>query len=329
VPNIGRAVISVHCHNDLGLAVANSLAAVSAGARQVECTINGIGERAGNASLEEIVMGLRTRHDFFRCATGINTRELYPTSRLVSTLTGLVVQRNKAIVGRNAFAHEAGIHIHGVLAKSLTYEIMRPADVGVPESEIVIGKHSGKHAVAARLKRLGYRLSEKEILDLTQRVKDLADKKKIIYDADLEALVRGITESGPAAWSLERLLVSSGRGVTATATVRLRSGKQTFEDAACGSGPVDAAYNAIDRITGCRGRLTEYRIEAVTGGRDAQGEVHVAADFGGREVPGRGSSTDIIEASALAYLAAVNFALRLGKKGPKKRAGRKDGHVRL
>ena len=314
VPNISRAVISVHCHNDLGLAVANSLSAVKAGATQVECTINGLGERAGNAALEEVVMALKTRSDYYGgLTTRVDTRRIYPTSRLVSRLTGIAVQRNKAIVGENAFAHEAGIHVHGVLKERSTYEIMRPEDVGVKESRIVIGKHTGRHAVESRIRSLGYELKKEELEEVKSRVKALADRKKSVYDADLEAILRDYAGGGGGGvrggFELVSFHVSSGSGITPMATVTLRRKKEGVTDAAVGDGPVDAVYNAIDRITKMPGKLLDYRLEAVTGGREALGEVTVSVGFGKTDVTGRGTSTDIVEASIHAYLQAVNRAL--------------------
>ena len=315
VPNVSRAVISVHCHDDLGLAVANSLAAVRAGARQVECTINGLGERAGNAALEEVVMALRTRSDFFDgFKTRIETRHICPTSRLVSRLTGMTVQRNKAIVGDNAFAHEAGIHVHGVLKERSTYEIMRPEDVGLKESRIVIGKHTGRHAVESRIRSFGYALKKDQLEEVKSRVKALADRKKSIYDADLEAILRDYVGGVTGGFELVSFHVSSGSGITPVATVTLRRKKGSITDAAVGDGPVDAVYNAIDRITKLPGKLLDYRLEAVTGGREALGEVAVSVKFGKEEVTGRGASTDIVEASIHAYLQAVNRASAGRKK---------------
>ncbi len=302
-----RVVFSAHCHDDLGLAVANSLAAVKAGARQVECTINGIGERAGNAALEEIVMALRVRRDYFGCDTGIRTERLYPVSRLVSNITGLVVQRNKAIVGRNAFAHEAGIHQDGILKERTTYEIMRPEDVGVPRSELVLGKHSGRHALRQRLIELGYRPTEEQLDKIFAAFKKLADRKKEIYDADLEALMEDHLRAIEETWRLESFHVFAGNSVTPTATVRLRNLRDgVHEDAATGDGPVDAVFRAIERITGISAQLTDYQVRSVTVGKDAQGEVTVEVERDGRTWRGRGLSTDIIEASAQAYLAALN-----------------------
>lgn len=309
VPNINEAVISVHCHNDLGLAVSNSLAAVKFGARQVECTINGIGERAGNAALEEVVMAMRTRGDYFGYSTNIDTPKICATSRLVSNTTGIHVQRNKAIVGENAFAHESGIHQDGVLKERTTYEIMHPADVGVDQSKLVMGKHSGRNAFGSRLKELGYDLDEKRLADTFEKFKVLCDKKKTIYDADLIALVEDQLVAAAPVWELELLQVTSGNRSVPTATVILRKGTgekaQTFRDAAIGDGPIDALTNAIDRITGMTGKLLDYQVQSVTEGREAQGEVNVKVDFGGQVVHGRGFSTDIVEASAKAYLNAV------------------------
>ncbi|MHC4713775.1 MAG: 2-isopropylmalate synthase [Planctomycetota bacterium] len=309
VPNIDDAVISVHCHNDLGLATANSLAAVANGAGQVECTINGIGERAGNASLEELVMAISTRRDFFDRSTGINTRLIYPTSRLVSGLTGLVVQRNKAIVGENAFAHEAGIHQDGMLKERTTYEIMRPEDVGVPASRLVLGKHSGRHALKERITGLGHKPTQAQLDHIYERFKVLADKKKEVFDADILALVEEQMSEAPALFELLSFHVSSGDKTTPTATVELKtSDGEVRQDAACGDGPVDAVYKTIDRITGIPGKLVDYGIRAITSGKDAMGEVVLAADFDGKRYSGKASSTDIIQASAQAYLNAVNRA---------------------
>ena len=302
-----RAVISVHCHNDLGLAVANSLAAVRAGARQVECTINGIGERAGNAALEEIVMAVRTRQDYFGVETGVHTEKLYPTSRLVSNVTGMPVQRNKAVVGKNAFAHEAGIHQHGMLSHHSTYEIMRPEDVGFSKSELVLGKHSGRHAFRERIREMGYHLEEKQLQKVFEDFKILADKKKDIYDADIEALVEGRLQEVAARWEIVALNASTGTDRMATAAVRLRDADgREVEDAATGDGPVDAVLKTIERITGFRGRLRDYEVRGVTVGKDAQGEVSLGVEHDGRVHRGRGVSTDIVEASARAFLNVIN-----------------------
>ena len=306
VPNIKDAVISVHCHNDLGLAVANSLAAVMNGARQVECTINGIGERAGNASLEEVVMALKTRADAFGgYTTGIDTRQIYPASRLVSNLTGMVVQRNKAIVGDNAFAHESGIHQHGMIQNSSTYEIMRAEEVG-RSSELTWGKHMGSHAVRKKLEEMGYKLSDEEIKTVTEKIKTLADKKKSVYDDDVRALVEGEFTEVPQLWKLDYLSVMTGVIPTASVRVLQAGKKEPVADAGTGDGPIDAILKTIDRITGIKGSLVDYSVGSVTKGKDAIGEVSVRVEFSGRIVTGKGASTDIIEASALAYLNALN-----------------------
>ena len=311
VPGIERTVISVHCHNDLGMAVANSLAAVRAGARQVECTINGIGERAGNASLEEVVMALKTRKDVFGADTGIVTQRIYPTSRLLSSLTGLAVQRNKAIVGENAFAHEAGIHQHGVLAFRETYEIMRPQDVGIPASRLVLGKHSGRHAFRDRVEALGYHITDAQLDQAFDQFVRLADKKKNVYDEDIESILEAQAERVTETWTLIALQTMAGTGTTPTATVTLERQGQRITDAATGDGPVDAIYSAIQRITGVELKLTEYQLRAVTGGKEAQGEVTVEVTWDSKKIRARGVSTDIVEASGRAYLAAVNRALSI------------------
>ncbi len=315
VKNSGKAVLSVHCHNDLGLAVANSLIGVMNGARQVECTINGIGERAGNASLEEIVMGLRTRKDFFGIDTRIRTEEIFRASRLLSHITGVHVQPNKAVVGENAFAHEAGIHQHGVLQERLTYEIMRPQDIGRASNKLVLGKHSGRHALAARLKDLGYDLGGPELDRAFKKFKDLADKKKEVYDEDLTALVTDEMLQVQDTYGLDYLHVISGTGIVPSATVRLKREGQVFQDSGAGDGPVDAVLNAIDAITGLKGQLLDYSLRAATSGKDAVGEVSVKVDFDGTVVNGKGASTDVIEASARAYVNALNRLVhRTGQK---------------
>jgi len=306
VPGSDRVVLSVHCHNDLGQAVANSLTAIVHGARQVECTINGIGERAGNASLEEIVMALRTRKDFFGMETRVRSEEIFKTSRLLSHITGIHVQPNKAVVGENAFAHEAGIHQDGVLKEKLTYEIMRPEDIGRPSNKLVLGKHSGRHALAARLKDLGFDLAGGDLDRAFRAFKDLADRKKEVYDEDLIAIVTDEATQTEAVYQLDYLHVISGTGVIPSATVRLRKEGQVFQDSGVGDGPVDAVLAAIDAITGLKGRLQDYALRAATGGKDAIGEVGVKVDFDGTVVSGRGASTDVIEASARAYLSALN-----------------------
>lgn len=309
----GKAVISVHCHNDLGLAVANSLAAVGAGARQVECTVNGIGERAGNAALEEIVMALKTRGDVYSgYKVGVNTKEIVKASRLVSRMSGLSVQRSKAIVGENAFAHSSGIHQDGILKKRETYEIVDPKEVGWGATELPLTKHSGRAAVAARLKHLGFKMTTDEIGALFERFKKIGDKKKFVYDDDLTTLVEGQITEVPETWTLDYLSVTSGSTTVPTATVGLRrtnkKGKpEVLQDAGIGDGPVDASLKAIDRLTKTQGRLKDYVIRAVSQGKDALGEVTVKVDFGdGELVTGKGAHTDVIEASAMAYLNAVN-----------------------
>ncbi len=313
-PNIHEAIISVHCHNDLGMAVANSLTAVQAGARQVECTVNGIGERAGNAALEEVVMALKTRQDYFDTVhTEVSTRELVKTSRLVSRMSGLHVARSKAIVGENAFAHSSGIHQDGILKKRETYEIMDPREVGWGDTELPLTKHSGRHAVAVRLEGLGYSLSEEELRSVFARFKDIGDKKKFVYDDDLSALVEdSISDADGGGFIMEYLHVTSGSTTVPTATVRLRKGQDDpLQDSSPGNGAVDAAMKAIDRILQRRGHLVAYQVEAVTQGKDALGEVTLKVDFGdSRLVTGKGASTDVVEASARAYLNAVNRSLR-------------------
>ncbi|HNQ34578.1 MAG TPA: 2-isopropylmalate synthase, partial [bacterium] len=315
---LGREIaISVHCHNDLGLSVANSLAAIAAGADQVEATVNGIGERAGNASLEEIAVTLHIRRDYWKCRTNIKLSELYRASRLVSIQTGLVVQRNKAVVGANAFKHEAGIHQDGILKDRRTYEIIEPSLIGVPESELVLGKHSGRHALNARLVKLGYRFREDELVRIFERFKDLADKKKEVTDADLMALMEETIAPLSETYTLEYLSTVAGTNTIPMATVRLKKGGETSQAISNGDGPVDAACKAIDQITGLKARLSNYRINAVTGGRDALGEVTLLINVEGREIPGRGVSTDIVEASVKAYLNAVNryFQHQAGSAG--------------
>jgi 2-isopropylmalate synthase len=314
VRGIDKAVISVHCHNDLGLAVANSLAAVKAGARQVECTINGIGERAGNCSLEEVVMALRTRRDFFEIATGIDTRQLVPASRLVSSVTGIVVQRNKAIVGQNAFAHEAGIHQHGMLQNSLTYEIMRPEDVGLAKTDLVLGKHSGRHAFRERLSEMGFHLDESQLNRAFEAFKELADRKKEIHDADLEAIVEGRTKETPALWQLVALDASTGtRGLAHAAVSLQHQGGVAKHEAACGEGAVDAVFQAMARIVGVGVRLTQYQVRSVAGS-DGAAEVTVELEHFGRRFRGRAIHNDVIQASAHAFVQAFNrIALVVGQ----------------
>ncbi|MBX6313128.1 MAG: 2-isopropylmalate synthase [Isosphaeraceae bacterium] len=318
VPNIDQAILSVHCHNDLGLAVANSLAGCEAGARQVECTINGIGERAGNAALEEVVMALKTRHDYYGLTTQIRTERLYPVSRMVSAITGLAVQRNKAIVGRNAFAHESGIHQDGMLKEPSTYEIMRPEEVGVPKTDLVLGKHSGRHALRDRVEELGYHLTESQLETLFDDFKALADKKKEVYDEDLIVLIEKYLDETPTPWALVSLHTTAGPSVLPTATVAIRRPDgQVVQDAAIGSGPVDAIFKAVERVTGVRANLREFVVRSVTQGKDAQGEVtlELEVESGDRSFRGRAASTDIIEASALAYLNAVNAIATRRERG--------------
>ena len=312
VPSLKRVTLSVHCHNDLGMAVANSLAGVEHGAGQVECTVNGIGERAGNAAMEEVVMALRTRKPYYGCETGIRTTEIYRTSRLVSRLTGLAVQANKSVVGANAFAHEAGIHQHGMLKGRETYEIMTPESVGVPESRLVLGKHSGRHMFRRRLEELGLKVKEAEFEKLYAATMALADKKKHVYDEDVAALVEGETGAVAESFSFEDLEISSGSHRVPEATVRLRRGRKGFAASGRGDGPVDATYRAIDKVTGVKPVLLDYGLRAITAGKDALGEVTVRVRLKSREVFGKGASTDIIEASARAYLNAVNRLMRRG-----------------
>jgi len=306
VRNIDKTVLSVHCHNDLGLAVANSLAAVANGAQQVECTLNGIGERAGNAALEEIAMALYTRKSVYNKECGLNLAEIYRTSRLVSTLSGMHVQPNKAVVGKNAFAHESGIHQDGVLKERTTYEIMNPALIGLHQNNIVLGKHSGRHAFRERLAELGYELGDADLDKAFVRFKALADKKKEITDQDLEAIVSDEFRTIPERYRLHYLHISSGTNVLPTATVGIADGEEVMEDAACGSGPVDAAYKAIEKLTQIGATLVDYSINSIGKGKDAQGEVTIRLELEGRTFIARGVSTDVIEASVLAYINGIN-----------------------
>ncbi len=310
VSNIEQAIISVHCHNDLGLAVANSLESLKHGVRQIECTVNGIGERAGNASLEEIVMALHTREDFYNMSTNIDTHYIYPTSKLVSRLTGFVVQPNKAIVGKNAFAHEAGIHQAGVLKQANTYEIMTPQTIGLQSNQLVLGKHSGRNAFKNRLAELGYHLDDKKLNKSFQEFKQLADKKKEIYVEDLEALMSEmLIENMTDIYELKYFHINTGNNILPTGTVKLIKEGKILEDAACGDGPVDAIFNAIDRITGVKVKLSDYYIRALTRGKDAQGEAVVEIKDNGRSFVGKSISTDTLEASVKAYLKAINKML--------------------
>jgi len=314
VSNISQAVISVHCHNDLGLAVANSLEAVRRGARQVECTVNGIGERAGNASLEEVVMAIKTRGDFFNLSTGINTEQIYRSSRLVSEMTGFLVQPNKAIIGANAFSHESGIHQDGVIKMPITYEIMDPKTVGIPASSLVLGKLSGRHAFRERLAELGYSLSDEDLNHAFIAFKELADKKKEVTDRDIEFVIAQELRTATEAYHLDRVQVSCGDEGIPTASVRLIGPDgQVLADAALGAGPVDAVYKAINRLVGVSNLLTEFSVKSVTGGIDAIGEVLIRIESDGVTYTGRGGDTDIIVASAKAYMNALNRLLAVKK----------------
>ncbi len=310
VKGIEKAVLSTHCHNDLGMATANSLAGVRSGARQVECTINGIGERAGNAAMEEVVMAIHTRHDFFedKVTTNINTREIFRTSQLVSQLTGFVIQPNKAIVGKNAFAHESGIHVDGILKHRETYEIMTPEMIGLSGSRMVLGRHSGRHGFVERCRQLGYNLSEPEIQAAYEKFLEIADKKKEVFDEDIAAIINDEVRTVDQRYVLEYMNVTSGTGTIPTATVRIRiRDGQVKQAAACGDGPVDAAYEAIRLATGQTPELENYSMRAITGGKEAMGEATVRIkDANRRTYIGRGVSTDIVEASAKAYLDAIN-----------------------
>jgi len=307
VPNIDKAVIAIHCHDDLGLSTANSLSAVLAGARQVHCTINGIGERAGNASLEEIVMALKTRKDVFGdYYTQINTKEIFRTSRLVSNLTDFLVPPNKAIVGRNAFRHESGIHQDAVLKKRSTYEIMDPHEVGISSSQLVLGKHSGRHAFGDRLKNMGFNLNEKQLNQAFIRFKDVADKKKDIYDDDLRIIVEDEIRLIRPVWKLISFEISSGTKIKPYAAVVLDKKGKILTGESGGDGPVDACFKALDKITNFKAKLEDFRLEAVTSGKDALGQVSLKLHACGTIVSGRGSSTDIVEAAVKAYIDAVN-----------------------
>jgi 2-isopropylmalate synthase len=312
VSNIDKAVISVHCHNDLGMAVANSLAAVKAGARQVECTINGIGERAGNAAMEEIVMALKTRRNFFGVDTRIDTQQIMPCSKLVSSLTGFFVQRNKAIVGKNAFAHESGVHQDGFLKKKDTYEIMNPKDIGLEESELVLGKHSGRNALSKKIEDLGYTLTDSELKEVFEDFKILADEKKDLFEEDILSLIQKqkFSEEDLITYKLESIKCSfeSGKIPKASVVLTNRDGEKN-EATANGDGPVDSVCNAIDSITGLSCKLIDYQVMSKTKGRDAQGEVTVRVVSDNREVLGKGVGVNTIEASGFAYINAINKLL--------------------
>jgi 2-isopropylmalate synthase len=314
-PGMNRVVLSVHCHNDLGLATANSLAGLKGGARQVEVTINGIGERAGNTSLEEVVMGLYTRKEHLGLNTNIDTREIHPASRLVSMITGIVVQPNKAIVGANAFAHEAGIHQDGVLKNRMTYEIMEPETVGLSANRLVLGKHSGRHAFRQKIASLGYDLSEKDLDRVFAHFKDLADKRKEILDEDIEVLVAEEILRVPDMFQLDYLNVVSGTVAVPTATVKLKIDGRDSQGAGFGIGPIDATFNTIAKMTGTRSRLVRFSINAISGGTDAQGEVTVRLQENGLVALGKGADPDIFIASAKAYINGLN-RLEYLKKNP-------------
>lgn len=307
VPNIDKAIISVHCHNDLGLAVANSLAAIENGAQQIECAINGLGERAGNAALEEIAMAVKTRGDYYDFKTNIVTEQIYRTSTMVNRLTGVHVQPNKAIVGANAFAHESGIHQHGVLANAKTYEIMTPESIGLKKNQMVLGKHSGRHAFEEKLKELNYdNLTQEQINDAFSKFKDLADKKKNVEDRDIEALISEEIVKIEEIYSLEYFQIFNGNTMIPTSTVRIKKNDEILEMACLGNGPVDAIFKAIDKATEVYPKLVDYSIKSITSGKEALGEVTVKVEKDGHIYIGRGISIDIIESSAKAYINALN-----------------------
>jgi 2-isopropylmalate synthase len=306
-PGMEKALLSVHCHNDLGLAVANSIAAIENGADQAECTINGIGERAGNASLEEIVMALRVRRDIMAADTRIDTTQIYPISRLVCQVTGVKVQPNKAIVGENAFAHEAGIHQHGVLVNRATYEIMTPESVGIPQNRMVLGKHSGKHALEERLKELGFTVDERTLESVFREFKLLADKKKVVSDRDIEALVMDTASSVPETWKLDQWVVNTGSALGAAGHIRLQRADGSYHrHISVGDGPVDSIFKAINHVIRKEPKLELYEIGAITDGSASQGETMVKIGWDGRHYNGRGVSTDVLESSIKAYLSAIN-----------------------
>jgi 2-isopropylmalate synthase len=319
-PNINQAVLSVHCHNDLGLATANTIAAINAGARQAEVTINGIGERAGNTSLEEVVMAIHTRGNFLPVETHIDTAQIHPTSRLVSMITGIIVQPNKAIVGANAFAHEAGIHQDGVLKNPMTYEIMKPETVGLSQNKLVLGKHSGRHALRSHLKEMGYELSDEELQLIFDKFKELADKKKHVVDEDLEVLVtEGILRTADI-FQMEYLHVTAGTTVLPMASVKLSVNGRSVQGAGYGNGPIDAAFNTIAKLTNTDSELLRFSVSALTGGTDAQGEVTVRLKENGLVSLGKGADPDIITASAKAYVNGLN-RLEYLKTHPVKNTG--------
>lgn len=305
-PGIDAVEISAHCHNDLGMGVANSLACLQAGASQVECTVNGIGERAGNASLEELAMAIKTRGEYFQMETGINTQQIYKSSKLLSAITGVPIAPSKSIVGANAFAHESGIHQHGVLANALTYEIMRPEDVGISQNNMVLGKHSGKHALRDRLAKLGFEVTKEQLDEMFIRFKALADKKKTLTDHDIEALALSSERAVEAVYELKSHVVSTGRDITNIACVKISREGEVIEEVAIGTGPIDAAFKAVDKITGIEVSLESFSLNAVTDGEDAMGEAVVKLRADGEQYTGRGLSTDIIESSIHAYINGIN-----------------------
>ncbi len=303
---IDKVEISCHCHDDLGMGVANSLACLQAGATQVECTVNGIGERAGNASLEEIAMALKTRREYYQLECGINTQQIYKSCKLLSSITGVPIAPSKSIVGANAFAHESGIHQHGVISNALTYEIMKSTDVGIPQNTMVLGKHSGKHALSDRLSQLGYKFDKEQLDEIFVRFKALADKKKNLTDHDIEALALANTHGVVETYELAGHMVTAGRDTTNIAAIKIKKGDEFLEEVAIGSGPIDAAYKAIDRITGLDVSLESFSLNAVTDGEDAMGEAVVKLRSNGVLHTGCGLSTDVIESSIRAYVNGIN-----------------------
>ncbi|MDE0753394.1 MAG: 2-isopropylmalate synthase [Woeseiaceae bacterium] len=316
VAGINDITLSVHCHNDLGMAVANSLAAVAAGARQIECTINGIGERAGNCSLEEVVMAIKTRNEFYDLQTGVDSTRLYPTARLVAGITGMQIPRNKAIVGENAFAHEAGIHQHGMLQHASTYEIMSPESIGISKSNLVLGKHSGRHAFRNRVKDLGFDLEDFELNRAFQEFKKLADKKKDMYDGDIEAIIMNVDNSSAGPWILKSLQITSATGEDATANLCLidEHGNELQKEGV-GDGPVEAAFSVLVDASGVDLTLKNFELHSATAGEDAQGEATVTVEFNGQPYRGQGASQDIVEAACKAYLEVINRILRRRELG--------------
>jgi 2-isopropylmalate synthase len=309
-PSLKNVTMSAHCHDDLGLGVANSLAAIKAGANQVETTINGIGERAGNSAMEEIVMNLAVRKDMYEAETNIDSKQLAPASKMLTSITGIKVPPNKAIVGENAFAHESGIHQHGMLNNKLTYEIMTPSSVGAGDTNLVLGKHSGKHAFSSKLKKMGIDISEKELETSFEKFKALADKKKKISDSDILAIVSKEQVQVPKVYALDSFVINTGNLMTSTATVKLVKKNKKIEEVASGDGPINAAYKAIDKIVGHKISLEDYKLDSVTEGEDALGEAFaVIKDSKGKIFSGRGLSTDVIEASIFAYVNAINKML--------------------